>query len=584
MSDEENQEIPMAECGKCRTIIPLDSKSCSNCGVNFGGVSEESLGECGSCGKLQPTDSQKCIQCGVSFVENNDSDEEDTPESSTEEEPETTSAESDEIDDTDTEETDVEVETEEADAEVEAEETDVEVEVEDDKVSEDDVEESEELADESQDEEPEEDSNDDVDEAEEDVSEESTEDTDDAEESEPSEDEDTTEEADDAEEEEVDNNATVMAFESLAFAIAEAGFTAAEAFAEMDASEDNLIDAPELQKGIEKIGGEKLSPSEVTAILQYLDTNKDNRIDPSELVKALDDLKIGIKPGVMPKVKKEKEFPSPVQKFLMGKKANDIFYPIAYFLMVAFIGCWVVNGIGLIVSGDGGTIVYDGHDDGIGEVDFANWNVCELDLDEMPDPCYGSVDKGETYPCDPAIDPGKCANSLTPFSGENGGSSMPAGFYTDGIVMIIIGVMGLAVIAYLHLVYAPSLRDLVKGDSPEKSDEEDQSDDSDSAAEDDDEDDSDDDEDDSDDDEDDSDDDEDDSDDDEDDSDDDEDADEDDIDVGSSVGLDVDGEEFFGIIIKFDDDEGTVTIETEDGEEITGDEDDMFLDDEDDDE
>ena len=566
MSDEENQEIPMAECGKCRTIIPLDSKSCTNCGVNFGGVSEESLGECGSCGKLQPTDSQECIQCGVSFVENNDSEEEAAPESSTEEEPENASEESDEIDATGTEEADVEVETEE------------------DEVSEDDIEESEELVDETdegQDDVPEEDSNDDVDEVEEG---ESTEDTDDAEESEPSEDEDATEEADDVEEEEEeDNNATIMAFESLAFAIAEAGLTAAEAFAEMDASEDNLIDAPELQKGIEKIGGEKLSPSQVTAILQYLDSNKNNRIDPSELVKALDDLKIGIKPGVMPKVKKEKEFPSPVQKFLMGKKANDIFYPIAYFLMVAFIGCWVVNGIGLIVSGDGGTIVYDGHDDGIGEVDFANWNVCELDLDEMPDPCYGSVDKGETYPCDPAIDPGKCANSLTPFSGENGGSSMPAGFYTDGIVMIIIGVMGLAVIAYLHLVYAPSLRDLVKGDSPEKSDEEDQSDDSDSAAKDDDEDDSDDDddEDDSDDDEDDSDDDEDDSDDDE---DDDEDADEDDIDVGSSVGLDVDGEEFFGIIIKFDDDEGTVTIETEDGEEITGDQDDMFLDDEDDDE
>ena len=42
------------------------------------------------------------------------------------------------------------------------------------------------------------------------------------------------------------------------------------------------------------------------------------------------------------------------------------------------------------------------------------------------------------------------------------------------------------------------------------------------------------------------------------------------------------GDEFFGEIIEFDDDDGTVTIETEDGEELTGDQDDMFLEDEDD--
>ena len=52
------------------------------------------------------------------------------------------------------------------------------------------------------------------------------------------------------------------------------------------------------------------------------------------------------------------------------------------------------------------------------------------------------------------------------------------------------------------------------------------------------------------------------------------------IDVGDWIGLEVDGQEFFGEILEFDDDEGTVTIETEDGEEITGDQEDMFLDDE----
>ena len=59
-----------------------------------------------------------------------------------------------------------------------------------------------------------------------------------------------------------------------------------------------------------------------------------------------------------------------------------------------------------------------------------------------------------------------------------------------------------------------------------------------------------------------------------------EESDDDDIDIGFWVGLDIDGDEFFGEIIEFDDDEGTVTIETEDGEEIIGYQDEMFLDDE----
>ena len=262
-------------------------------------------------------------------------------------------------------------------------------------------------------------------------------------------------------EEAVEETTVVMAFENLALAIAGTGMTAGEVFGEMDTSEDNLIDAPELQKGIKKIAGEKMSPKEVTAILNYLDKDGDRRVNPNELVQALDDLRIGIKPGKLPKVK---TFPSPLQKFLMGKKANDIFYPIAYFLMVTFIGLWVVNGMGLLVDGTGGTVVYEGGvDQWGGEIREGNWNLCQSDaLDEMIDPCQGTVVVGETYPCDPALDANKCENSLTPFSGENGASSMPAGFYSDGIFMIILGVIGLCAIAYLHLVYAKSLKEKVK--------------------------------------------------------------------------------------------------------------------------
>ena len=45
---------------------------------------------------------------------------------------------------------------------------------------------------------------------------------------------------------------------------------------------------------------------------------------------------------------------------------------------------------------------------------------------------------------------------------------MPAGFYGDGIFMIILGVIGLAVTAYLHLIYAPSLREKAKKGSTEE--------------------------------------------------------------------------------------------------------------------
>ena len=202
----------------------------------------------------------------------------------------------------------------------------------------------------------------------------------------------------------------------------------------------------------------------------------------------------------------------------MSKKANDALYPIAHFLMFAFIAIWVVNGLGLIVDGTGGPIEYTGSSDEWGsEVTTTSWSLCDAGLDNPPDPCEGTVNKGETYPCDPGIDPNGCKNSLTPLSGDS--SSMPSGFYWDGIFMIILGVIAFAAGLWAHLSYAPSLRNRVDGgDAPEE--ENDSGDDDDS---DDDEEDSDDDEEDSDDDDEDSDDDDDDdSDDEEDDSDDDE--------------------------------------------------------------
>ena len=609
---EENLDIPMAQCGACDSIVPLDSESCPNCGIRFGGVTDEQLGECGACSAIIPADSESCPECGVSFVAVEEPVSE-TPVEDTQAAPITDNL--DDLNDiilpeTESVEEAVEeeqpaVEEEETESDVVEEETPVD-EVEIDSIADDasEVDAHEEAVSDDVEEETS------ADEVEESVAEEETESElveeesttgdvdiesliDDVEEAlaeelaeanETDEDED----GEEPEEDGIDDGAVAMAFDNLALAIADSGMTAAEAFGEIDTSEDQMIDAPELQKGIEKIAGEKLSPKHVTAILNYLDKDGNRRVDPAELIKALEDLRIGIQPGKMPKVK---TFPSPTQKFLMGKKANDIVYPIAYFLMVTFIGLWVVNGVGLLVDGTGGKIVYEGGVDQFGDdIEVTNWNLCTSDaLDELPDPCFGTVAVGETYPCDPAVDENKCANSLTPFSGENGASSMPAGFYGDGVAMIVLGVIGLGITAYLHLIYAPALRDKVREKSGKSAsedseeEEEDEESEEDDVEEEDDEsaleapkdleiDDDSDDEDEYEDD-----------DDDDDDSKDDDDEDyDDDIDVGDWIGLEVDGEEFFGEIIEFDDDEGTVTIETEDGEEITGDQDDMFLEDEDD--
>lgn len=608
MSDE---DIPMAQCGACDSIIPQDSESCPECNVRFGGMSEQELGECGACQAIIPADSTSCSNCGAVFVEQEPVVEEDvvvpaqipesieeTPEADEIQENFATDVEepvdSEVADDIEeiletpavqmddsrddlgaSEENQVKTESTEYDESVEQQESteeyteDVQVMIEeqpsiesedaegssdDESVSDEETDSDEDILETMMD--------DLVDDLEHDESEDDVEEQVVEEEKEP--------------ESALQESEIVMAFENLALAIAAKGMTAAEAFGEMDTSDDHLIDAPELQKGIEKIAGEKLVPKHVTAILNYLDSDGDRRVDPNELVKALEDLRIGIQPGKLPKVK---SFPSPLQKFLMGKKANDIVYPIAYFLMVTFIGLWVVNGMGLLVDGTGGTVVYEGGTDQWGgEITQANWNLCQSDaLDEMIDPCQGTVSIGETYPCDPALDPNKCQNSLTPFSGTDGASSMPAAFYGDGVFMIILGVIGLAATAYLHLMYAPSLRERAKKGSKNKEDSEDEDESTDVDSE------------------------EDESEEDEDyeeegsaldapvdlqiadesdDEDDEEEYDDDDIDVGDWIGLEVDGEEFFGEIIEFDDDEGTVTIETEDGEEITGDQEDMFLDDE----
>ena len=337
-----------------------------------------------------------------------------------------------------------------------------------------------------------------------------------------------------------------------------------EVFEAMDTNNDGRINGPELQKGIVEICGERLSPDEVYEMLKQFDEDDDGSLDPMELIEAIESLDMDIvsdKKATKKKVKPKKPFPTDLQKAMMGKKWNDIYWPLIHFALFAMAAIWIANGLIGFVDGTGGNIAYDG------EGAFSEGGEW--------------LEKGDVYACESDVQNSECKNSLTPLAGD-GSSSMPVGFYWDGILMILLFFAGMGGSIYAHLVLMKNWRNEAKKLKDESGDSDDGDEGGDIDSDDDEDGDSDDDEDDSDGDEDgDSDDDDDDSDDDEDDSDDDEDDDsegEDEIDIGSRIGVEVDGKEYFGEIIEFNDEEETVVIEDEDsGDEITAMQDDMFV-------
>ena len=162
---------------------------------------------------------------------------------------------------------------------------------------------------------------------------------------------------------------------------------------------------------------------------------------------------------------------------------------------------------------------------------------------------------GDVYPCAPSVQEGKCRNSLTPLAGvsdgEGGLKSMPKAFYWDAYLGLGVSIIGLLVSLTMHYVIVPGWRTRVKTMKQLEQDHEDVSSDLAEEEHDDDE---------------------------ADEEYDDEEYDEDAIDVGDEAGVVIDGEEYYGTIISFDDEEGTVTIEDdESGEQVTGDQDSMFL-------
>ena len=669
MSDE-NEDIPMAECGSCRAIVPIDSTECPECGVSFSGVSDEALGECGACNALVPLDSTKCPECGVVFVADDvvdilrtwmannkmdvktlfgrfdtnkdnmiDSGElrdgllslnladlppsqvdrlvetidedgdslidleelqaiiggEELEDTAVEEESAETSLEYNEnvlskvMDSNGIDESDKEafiafahdfnaddnsyLKKEELEAAAEswnakAEELEGTFQVvdeaneddDDDSISDEDDEQIDEVTEESEYDAEEEDheghseeeevpdeAEDVVDDVEE-IEEESTDETqDDA----------IDEESNDMDEEEsseavvVRTNSEIM--EQLLDIIDEQDKSLANAFGDLDDDGNRMLSADELVTKLNEILPDGLSQEEADNLLESMDTDGDGNIDMVEFVNAVEQHEDEIVTIEDEQAETVKTFPSEWQTRFMSKKWHDVFWPLIHTSFAIIIVGLLVNALIPIVDGTGGMVELDIREDSF---------QTEWQLDDGT-----VVSEGEAYPCDPEIQEGECKNSLTPLAGK--ASSMPGGFYLDAVVALILAGCGLIWSLYTHLILAPGWRARVKAmkdvdderaEVMESIDEDNSDEDSEEGAEVDD------------------------SEEHEDHEVDDEesveesDDDDDEFDIGSFVGLEIDGEDYYGTIIEFDDEEGTVVIEEDEtGDEIVGYQDEMFI-------
>ena len=620
MTEEKTKEVATGECGACRAVIPLDSEQCPECKISFSGVSDDALGECGACHGLVPLDSTKCSHCGTVFIADDvvdvlrnwlattgitipmlfqkfdtdgdgqiDSNElktgllslnlADLPPSQVERLIETIDADGDGRIDLDELHATITGEALPENASVEEEYSD---DAEDEDIPADDQDtvevdstEEEDLSDDEVEEETFEAEEEDLEE--EDLEEEDVDSTSDDGEEEPLDEEeasyeddeseeegDTSVESDDAQDEESEEPESLI--RRIADAMDEDGISPNRFFNDLDKDGSGDVDVLELTNALTTLLDDEVTSDDIEEFLSEVDDDNNRSIDMIEFIsalEALDDADEAADDGaVISKKKEAKPFPTDMQKKMMGKQWNDVVWPLLHLTFGVFIALIVLNAFGgigpLSVDGTGGPVALD-----MGDTVRADGLV-----------------NGDIYDCDPEYQIGDCKNSLTPLAGD--ASSMPAGWYWDGIIFAVLGFGGLCGSLYAHLVLMKSWRARAKAmkevkddkaDAEEENPDEEASNDEESesieeemedALEDDynsDELDGEEEEDDS-----------------SEEASDDEDEGDDDIDIGSHIGLSLEDEEVFGTIIEFDDDEETVTIEEDDtGDIITGYQEDMFV-------
>lgn len=334
-------------------------------------------------------------------------------------------------------------------------------------------------------------------------------------------------------------------------------------FKKLDSNGDGMINRSELIEAFSNYSNDDITGESIEELIDMFDDDGNDSIDLLEFIETIETHE-EVDHDEATALSKPIEFPSKWQKKMMSKRWKDVIWPLIHTGFVFFIIMWVVNGtLAPFVDGNGGTVPLDTEfGQTIGDDGTLYLN-------------------GDPYPCDDTIQNGGCKNSLTPFAGDEGSMSMPAKFYWDGVMFIILGTIGLIGSLFTQLSLVPSWRARVKAmrdnesekvavkeavasdeETPNYADEDDDGDDVEEEITGDDED----------------------SEtdvlEDEDLADDSDYDEEDEIDIGSFIGLVLEDEEVFGTIIEFDDEEGLVTIEEDGtGDLVTGYQDDMFLDD-----
>lgn len=345
-------------------------------------------------------------------------------------------------------------------------------------------------------------------------------------------------------------------FQLLTNYMDEAGYTPSALFNSLDIDGDNRVSKEELSLTLHKELDDDITPELVDELMDMFDEDDDGFVDMIEFVGTIeehDDEEVDQAASLSDK----KEFPTKWQRRMMSKKWKDVVWPLVHSAFVFFIILWVVNAtLAPFVDGTGGIVEMDSEFGATTTADGTTYF------------------DGDAYPCDESIQIEGCKNSLAPLAAAGGEISMPAGFYWDGILFIILGTMGLMGSLFLQLSVVPGWRArarAMKENSSDRSEvktaiaDENESKEEEVEVED--------------------------GKDDEaidsveetdilDDEKSEEEEEEDDIDIGSYIGLVLEDEEVFGTIIEFDDEEGLVTIEEDGtGDLVTGYQDDMFLDD-----
>ena len=352
---------------------------------------------------------------------------------------------------------------------------------------------------------------------------------------------------------ETEDRSISQIYEDVLDSIDEQELTLANAFGDMDEDGNRMITREELGSKLSIFLEYELSDSELDSMMDSMDENSDGNIDMIEFVTSIENHEDSIASIDDEEAETVKTFPTKWHTRFMSKKWHDVFWPLIHTGLAIMIIAALANGLFPFVDGEGGTVELE-TDAGDG------W----MNADGIV------IDEGQAYPCDSTVQVGECKNSLTPLAGE--ASSMPGGFYLDGIFLMIFSTLGLIGSLYTHLVLAPSWRARVKAmkdvneekaDVQESLEEDDDTEVVDSEETEDEE-----------------------TEDEETESDENEEelseeessSEDEELDIGSYVGVDIDGEEYYGTILEFDDDEDTVTIkEEESGDEITAYQDEMFV-------